>query len=257
MSMKRFLAADPLTLPNGQKVALPEFLAWWKRIRKDSSPRLRGGGSSGVTPDIMGECFGGATIGTINTGSPGPLNDWTYFPKGTGSVSFVPGLMTFDNATGTPAASRPITPTASLVDLTLQFEFTEYPAPVAARTYEWQVMSTGSGQFILIYMDESGFLGVYCGGNGSADGYSGVWTPNSGTRKVHLIVSPLNVPTIYIDDVLIPLGFDGSGFAPSSATPADTFAGILTGPTAAIQASLSNVFLSSGELPYTTVFNCP
>jgi hypothetical protein len=222
--------------------------------------------TSCTTATIFSDCFGG-TPGLINTGSPGPVQGWTFSqpfgPKG-GNITFTPGLMSFDtiainNAPG--AQKQFVPPLLSALNLTIQFKFTEYPLVTGAgRFYDHFIVTTGATAFVEIFLDDTGFAEVACGLNNSADGYTGTWTPVSGaTHKVDVTVSALNVPVLFIDNVSIPIAFSGTGFGlvggfPTNCVQVSSTAAGAAGPTSS---KIENFFVTAGNLPNTTVYCCP
>ncbi len=222
---------------------------------------LQSGGGGCVSADIFTECFSGATPGSITMGAPGPLNGWTFRspfgPKG-GTVTFSPGVMTFDCSTGTsPGASKAHPALASVSNITMQVDFTEFPAPVVPqRRYDFVVTNTGFTQMVYVSLDENGFFGITIGDPNSLDGWSGVWTPTSGSHRLHVTVDALNVPRAWLDGVEIMLNFDGTGFSGPGALPSDTVAAFFVYITDPIQGSMESFYVTSGVLPPSTVFCC-
>lgn len=251
-----------VTLPNGDRMTVVEFLRWWRTARSRRSQPGKGSPSvSCVTADIFSDCFVGATPGTINAGSPGPLNGWTWSqpfgPKG-GQVTFAPDIMSFDCTNGTtPGATKAHAPLAAMVSITIQSLFTTFPGPIVpGRRYEWYVTNTGVTQIVKVSLNEDGFCFIFVGDPNSGSSYSGTWTPSIGQHKVHATVDALGVPRLWIDDVEITLSFDGSGFSETAPNISDVVAAYMVYITDPSQGSLQNLHVASGNLPTSTEFCC-
>lgn len=211
------------------------------------------------------DCFGGAP-GNITPGSPGPVQGWTWSnafgPKG-GRVTFTPGVMSLDNLAlnNTPGATKSLlVPLAGVLNLTVQFRFTEYPLPVGTqRTYDFIITDQALANFIDITLRDDGFVFISIGDVNNADNYFGTWTAvNGAAHKVDFSVDGANVPTLYIDDVLVPLTFSGGGGSIFGVFPANSVAVFSAPATATVASSkISNLFVTSGNLPGSTVYCCP
>jgi hypothetical protein len=163
----------------------------------------------------------------------------------------------FNNA---PGAQKSLLVTLnSVLSMTAQFTFTEYPNPTGGgRWYDHYIVTSGATEFVQVYLEDTGFLAVATGINNAGDSYSGAWTPNNGTHKVDISISAANVPTLLIDNVSIPLTFITSGAGliggfPTNCVAVFSTAAGLPGPTSS---SLSNFFVTAGILPNTTVYCC-
>lgn len=251
-----------VTLPNGDRMGVVEFLTWWRSVRGRRSPAPGGAAGGCVAADLFNECFDGATVGSITGAAPGPLNGWLFTepfgPKG-GTVSFVPGTMTFNCVNGTtPGAEKAHTAIASISNLTFRFEFTEFPGPpIPNRRYEFFVTNTGATEMLQVTLNEDGNVFIDLGSSVSLDDWSGAWTPTSGAHKIHVTVDALNVPRLWLDDVEITLTFNGTGFSPGGVPSANTCAAFYRYATVDEQATMTNMYLASGNLSFDTVFCCP
>jgi hypothetical protein len=88
--------------------------------------------------------------------------------------------------------------------------------------------------------------------------YNGTWTPqgNGAFHTVVLNVAADGTPTLFIDQVLIPLLLGGAPM-PAPFGPAIAFSVINFGGTPQGPATLFSIFLARGIYPPTTVFCCP
>lgn len=220
-----------------------------------------------VTASIFTDCFP-CTGGPINGGAPGPVCGWTFSeafgPKG-GQVTFTPGVMSLDGLGGgsnTPGAGRPFpSPLGGVTLLSTQFKFTEYPGSAGtAAIYHHFIFDSTFSNFIQVFMNATGLVLFIAGPAAGADSYSGTWVPDNGTHKVDYSIDALGVPTLYIDDVLIPLVFGGGGNTPpfGSTFSADTIY-FLSEPGGAfvISSKVMDVFVTAGIQPPTTAYCCP
>jgi hypothetical protein len=206
----------------------------------------------------VSDCFIGVTPGTIDSNSPGPLNGWTYrspFGGKGGSVTFSEGLATMNDDTGnTPAMSKSLAQTVlNIENLTLQYEFTEYQ--VVADRYEAYIFNSALDKYVGVILTTLGAVFIDIGPLAGPDQYSGTWTPNGGTHKVHLTISALGVPTLWIDDVSIPLVNNGPVSGPAGTFPANAFLIDSVGPNGA-SSLVHNAFVTNGIYPTTTEFCC-
>jgi len=218
-----------------------------------------------VTADIFADCFA-SCLGVIDAGSPGPVCGWTwrdpFGPKG-GQVSFTPGVMSLDTLGGpsdTPAASKSLLiPLSGIVSLTGQYTFTEFPGSAGSGSaqYDFYLSDTGPLNGMDIFLDGAGAVFVSIGSLASLDGYVGAWTPNNGTHKVDFSVDSFGVPTLFIDDVAIPLTFLGTGFSFLATLPSNVFMPTATFATSTSSALVTKISITSGNLPPSTVYCCP
>lgn len=212
---------------------------------------------------IFTDCFP-CTGGPINGGSPGPTCGWTFSeafgPKG-GQVTFTPGVMSLDALGGisdTPGASHPLAGALSSgLDITVQFKLTEHPGSVGSGTdYQLYFFDSTFTTWVLLFLNATGFAQIISGSTVSGDGYSGTWVPTGGSHKVDFSINALGIPTLFIDDIPIPLIFSGSGFSPFGIFVADTLYFFSLRPSAVTSAKVMDVFLTSGIQPPTTVYCC-
>jgi hypothetical protein len=218
-----------------------------------------------MTASVFTDCFP-CTGGPINGGSPGPVCGWTFSeafgPKG-GQVTFTPGVMSLDALGGlsnTPGAGKPLPGTlAGVTNLSGQFKFTEHPGSLATSTdYQFYLFDSTFTNWISLYLNASGFAQVIVGPTAGADGYNGTWVPTGGTHKIDFSINSIGVPTLFIDDVAIPLVFSGGGFSPFGTFAAGTlYFFSLRDPAAVTSAKIMDVFVTAGVQPPTTVYCCP
>lgn len=215
-----------------------------------------------VTADILADCFAACT-GTINSGSPGPICGWAWdFTQASGgSISFTPGVMSFNAPTGSegPADKKAFTASlATVLGMTGQYTFTEWPSPLGNgfAGYEIAIASAGQADLFQLFLENDGDVFLQVGSFGNNSLYLGTWFPNNGTHKVHFTVDALGVPRLWIDGVEIPLTFSGMVFF--NPTSADSvvfvpfeFSGFSDATT------VSEVFVATRILPPETVFCCP
>lgn len=266
--MKRsILAADPVTLPNGQRVSLIEFLSWQRNLndQNDSNGPVGGRAPSCTVADIFTECFEGATPGTIDGGAPGPLNGWTFIePFGAlgGEFNFTPGVMSMDTAGAAefPIAVKPLpAPLASVFNITGQFDFTEYATtPNATTTYQLIMNNNGITESISVSFFGDGSVAVQAGDSTTVPTYAGAWIPSPGSAHVvHFSISALGVPLLWLDDVPVPLLFIGNVGTFFASYPSNNISwGGGAGDAAAAVSPIRNLFIASGVLPPSTVFCC-
>jgi hypothetical protein len=213
---------------------------------------------------LFTDCFP-CTGGPITGASPGPVCGWTFSeafgPKG-GQVTFTPGVMSLDALGGvsdTPAAFRPFPLSLSTILLmSVQFKLTEYPGSVGSGSeYQHYIFDSTFSNWILVYMNATGFVQVVSGPTAGADSYIGTWTPTGGTHKIDYSIDMAGVMTLYIDDVLIPLTFAGGGFTPFGSFAANNvYFFSLKAPSAVSSSKIQDVFVTSGIQPPTTVYCC-
>lgn len=204
-------------------------------------------------------------MGTIDGASPGPMCGWTFseaFGVFGGSISFTPGVMTLNttNANDFPGATKPLpAPLVTVNGLSGQFEFTEYATPPNVNTtYELFVTNQDLSEGLTIALFGDGSVAVQVGLPAAAATYTGAWTPNNGSHDVHFSTDALGVPTLYIDQVAIPLTFIGNSFSFPSFLPTNvvSFFGGSADPTPA-SSPVRNIFLTAGALGPATEFCCP
>lgn len=218
-----------------------------------------------VTAAIFADCFAGA-VGTINPGSPGPVFGWTFRepfgPKG-GQVTFTPGVMSLDTiaVNNNPGCSKSLSGTlVGTFNITGQFVFKEYPLPVGTgRFYDHFIFDQTGAAFAEVKLTDDGGLFIGAGPIAGGDYYFGTWTPvNGATHKVDFSFDGLGVPTLYIDDVLIPLvfSFNGSPFGVFPVNCVAVFSNA-AGPAGPVSSKITEFFITTGNLPNTTVYCCP
>lgn len=260
---KSILAADPVTLPNGQKMKLVEFLAWAKSLDHDSPPQH--GSEEPIvctTALVLADCFP-CVGGPIFEASPGPVCGWTYtaaFGGKGGEVSFAGGqmLMQMLANNNVPAAyKQALNPT--IVSRTGQFTFTEFAGSVGfgISFYEHFLINAGKTQAVYMRLLDDGTLFIQAGLTLNATVFTGFWTPNNGTHTVHYNVVGLNNIQLWIDGVLISLSPLGSGGIATMSLP-DNIAAFFfaAGNYFPDVASIDSVFISRPLLPPSTVFCC-
>lgn len=212
---------------------------------------------------LFHDCFAGPS-GTISTGSPGPIQGWTFgnpFGGKSGLITFTPGQMNLvtNQVNASPGAHKPLPASLPTVkNTTTQFTFSEFPLPTGVgRFYDQYVL--GATEFVEVKLNDNGNVFVVTGPNNNADFYAGTWTPVSGaTNKVHVTVSPGNVPSLWIDNVSIPLIFGGSGSSLIGGFVADTVTVLdtATGAPGPVSSVFTRFFVTTGNLPPTTNFCC-
>lgn len=209
---------------------------------------------------LFHDCFAGAGGVIALPGFAGPVDGWTYTSPKNGQITLTPGLMTLQSLgiNNVPGASKALLlPLASISSTSLQVTFTEFPAPLTAKDYNFFASNTGSTEMVNIFLADNGFAGVFLGSTVSLDGYSGTWTPVGGaTHKVDLSINGSNVPTLFIDNVAITLGFLGTGFSPTFTPPTNTASAQFNGANVVASGTITRFFVTSGVLPNTTVYCC-
>lgn len=221
-------------------------------------------GPTCTTAAYFADCFAGCT-GTISGASPGPICEWLFeptIPPTGGTITFTPGLMTF-NTTGAsqvPGATKPLdAPLVSVFNLTGQFEFNEFATPpVVGTAYDYFINNAALSQVVQVALLGDGNAIVTVGPPAGADLYLGAWTPNNGSHEVHFTVDGIGVPRLWIDGVEIPLAFFFN--VPTFATDYPTNSATVfmaSGSAVAASASYENLFLTTGQLALDTEFCCP
>lgn len=145
----------------------------------------------------------------------------------------------------------------SVFDITGQVLFTEFQIPLGSGAgYEFQVSDSTFSNTIDILLDDLGNVFVLVGPVALAPFWLGTWAPNNGTHKMHFTVDAIGMPTLFIDDVAIPLVLSGN--TPSAVTASANNVAIfaMAGVVGVFSALVKNFFLASGVLPPSTVFCC-
>lgn len=145
----------------------------------------------------------------------------------------------------------------SVFDITGQVLFTEFPIPLGSGAgYDFQVSDSTFSNTIDVFLDDLGNVFVLVGPVALAPFWLGTWTPNNGSHKVHFTVDALGTPSLFIDDVVIPLVLSGN--TPSGVTAAANNVGVfaMAGIVGVFSALVKKFFLAAGVLPSTTVFCC-
>lgn len=169
-------------------------------------------------------------------------------------------LETLGGGSDTPGVSKNLlSPITSVFNLSVQFQFTEFPGSAGSGSvvYDHYVIDTGTTNFIELYMDASGFVEIITGPVSNGTGYSGTWVPTNGTHKVDYSIDALGVPTLFIDDVAIPLILAGTGFSILGSHAPNAVEFFAMWPTVAAAMKVEDVFVTAGNLPNTTVYCCP
>lgn len=211
---------------------------------------------------VFSDVFPGC-MGTIDAGSIGPVCGWVWdLSDGVGgSVSFTPGVMSFNAPLGggTSADQKIFPVTLTTVNgITGQFTFTEFPASGPGFTgYEISIVSDGQADLFQLMLDNSGSVFVEVGSTGPGNTilYLGTWTPNSGTHTVHFTVDALGAPRLWIDGVEIVLINSGSIFFDPTVANGVTFI-MFDFSGNAVSSPVTSVFVTLGALPPETIF-CP
>src|SRR6188474_285289 len=218
-----------------------------------------------VIPSLIADCFDSCVGGPIDQGSPGPVCGWTFVtpfgPKG-GQVSFTPlmSLETLGGNSDSPAAAKGLlSALVGVTNISIQYTFTEFPGSAGSglSRYDFYLTDTGPVNALDIFLDDTGSVFITLGPGAGADAYFGTWTPNNGTHKVDLSVDGAMVPTLFIDDVAIPLAFLGTGFSFSGIPPSNVFMPTALRGTAVSAATVSSIFVTNGVFPPSTVYCCP
>lgn len=226
--------------------------------------RKRAKSSCCVVASIFADCFGECT-GVIDGSSPGPVCGWTFIePFGAlgGLFTFTPGVMSMDTAGATQFAiatkSLPAS-LASVLGVSGQFDFTEYPTtPNAETTYQIFMNNSDISEVLSVSLFGDGSVVVQAGDVNSVPTYVGAWTPNAGAHVVHFSIDGSGVPTLWLDGVEITLDFYGNVESWASSYPANS---INYGGGAAVATSevspLRSLFITEGATGPETVFCCP
>lgn len=157
------------------------------------------------------------------------------------------------------AAKALANPLATIMGLSGQFEFTEYPTPPNANTAYQVIVSNFDGSEVLfVSLFGDGSVLIQAGNPASIPTYIGVWTPNGGTHVVHFSVDGAGVPTLYIDGVPIPMPFIANLPSFGSLYPVNsiTYGGGSGDATPAVS-PLFGLFLTAGAVGPSTEFCCP
>jgi hypothetical protein len=214
--------------------------------------------------NFLSDCFAVCT-GIISEADPGPVCGWTFFSgfgDFGGSVAFSPGMMTMLGAGNElPSASRPLfMALSSILDLTIQFTFTEFPIPAGSGSTYFLFLRTVDGKNgISFSMDDSGNVIVQAGPVDNAPNYLGTWTPNGGTHQVQIGIDDSGVPLVWIDGISIPVVLGVVTPSQASVIPENFinlpwFVGLSA---TAVPSPVFSVFVTSGVYPPSTVFCCP
>lgn len=221
-------------------------------------------GPTCFTPTNFADCLA-SCVGTITVPSPGPVCGWVLATLPGivgGSIVFTPGSMSFNTTTAAQYPSDMKTldaPLASLFGVSGQFSFTEFTTvPNPDTAYNLFVTNSADTQVLQVFLLGDGNVGFAVGPPAGADLYLGTWTPNNGTHEVHFSTDALGVPTLYIDDVLIPLAFLANVPNFGGSLPADTVAfQIGSGSPIATSAVVTNLFVTNTITGPETEFCCP
>jgi hypothetical protein len=233
-----------------------------KKILPPCPPVPFGGPASGLWPlggavgsqfppactlaNLFSECFKGCV-------SPGNCG-WTTV---VGDVSFTGQNVVMDPDSGAAVIFKTLTGVPAS-GFTIQVRFSEVPGPViplATMAYSFgplDALGNGMGAFqlrgdgtVLVQTSPAVF-------------YNGLWTPkgNSAFHKVTLSIGLDGVPSLNIDQVLIPLALGGSPspapFGSAFAIAILNFGGPPQGP-----AVIYSAFVSKGNYTPDTIFCCP
>jgi len=259
------LIGDRITLPDGRKMTVFDFLSEWRSLRRPSgTPPRKGSDVACTDATILSECFAGDS-GTLDKDNTGPTNGWTW-SKGTngGQIVFSDGEMAHhgDHGTDNPGARKAHAAMASVGNITIQATFTEYPLSGTGMFYEFIVTNTGNTHRVYLALFGDGFVAVRAGLGTSGKRYTGTWTPNQGAseRKIQILVDSSFAITLFIDDLPITLSQISNGSIPGGTFPADVV-DVASSPDSAadIDASaiFSSVFITDGNLFPPTTFCCP
>ena len=197
--------------------------------------------ASCTLPSIMSECFKGCD-------APGNCG----FVTVVGSVTFTGESVVLDPGAGAAVIERPLA-VQPAPNTTLQVRFREIAGPPQP------TMAYGIGT---LNAAGEGNVAFQLRGDGSAFvqvaglTYNGTWSPNGGSHTVVVTVSADGTPSLFIDQVYIPLVLGGTlvpaPFGPAFAIAVLNFGGTPQGP-----AIVFSAFVTKGVFPPTTVFCCP
>lgn len=219
--------------------------------------------TSCIQATIFADCFGLCT-GVISGASPGPVCGWTFIePFGArgGIFTFTPGQMSMDTAGALEyaIAVKPLPALlASVLGISGQFDFTEYPTPPNAETtYQVFLLNSDISELLSVSLFGDGSIVVQGGDKTSVPTYFGAWTPNGQAHRVHFWVPPTGAPRLWLDGVEITLAFVGDvgtfdGY-PANNVSYGGGAGVATPAVS----PLRRLFLTSGETGPETNFCCP
>lgn len=194
-------------------------------------------------------------------GSPGPVCGWTYASTKNGEVSFVPGSMSLDLVgvgSISPRAGKSLfVSLPSGNDISGQYRFSEFPASAGDGSAIYDMSVTDSASVpVYIFLLGDGTAGFLTGVAG--DLYIGAWTPNNGTHKVDFQIDAFGVPRLFVDDVEITLTFITSGAVPPPIPGPDKISfGAEWSGHLGVSSVITEAFVTSGQLPSTTVYCCP
>lgn len=216
-----------------------------------------------IPATIFSDCFS-LCAGMISGAAPGPVCGWTFIePFGAlgGFFTFTPGVMSMDTAGATefPIAIKPLPATlASVLGISGQFDFTEYPTPPNAETtYQIFLLNSDLSELLSISFFGDGSAVVQAGAKDSVPTYLGAWTPSGDAHRVHFSIPETGTPELWLDGVEIVLTFFGD-VATFDGYPADS---ISYGGGAAVMTPASSplrrIFLTAGESGPETNFCCP
>lgn len=220
--------------------------------------------SSCVIASIFADCFG-LCSGVIDGAAPGPVCGWTFIePFGAlgGRFTFTPGVMSMDTsgAAQFPIATKPLPASlASVLGLSGQFDFTEYPTtPNAETTYQIFLNNSDLSEVLSVSLFGDGSLVVQVGDVGSVPTYIGSWTPNGNAHVVHFSIDGSGVPTLWLDGVAITLAFYGNVGSWATSYPANSINyGGGAAVADAVSSPLRRLFITQGATGPATVFCCP
>lgn len=223
--------------------------------------KLTGVGGVVLAVYLFAECFIGCS-GTISSGSPGPVCDWTFdsvFGPGSATITFTPGVMTI-NTVGLndhPGATKPLSdPLETVAGVSGRFEFTEYQtAPNGTTTYQLFINNAALTETIVVSLFGDGNAVLQFGPVNAAPTYTASWTPNGGTHRIHF--STGTTPTLFLDDVSLPLSFLGNVATFSTSLPPN-IVGIFGGAGVAATASspVRNIFITSENTGPQAMLGC-
>lgn len=154
---------------------------------------------------------------------------------------------------------RRSSPVPNFLGVSGQFLFSEFSsAPIASTTYQFAGTNFDLTDSFVLALFGDGNVFFQVGDPTLAPFYVGTWTPNNGPHKVSFSISALGVPTLFIDDVEIPLVLGGSAFSVMALYPVN-IANVLaaSGFAGAVSSVWTKLFLTSGILPPTTEYECP
>lgn len=204
--------------------------------------------------------------GSIDSGSPGPANGWTFdapFGPGTSDVSFGSNKMTFttNGATEYPMINKDLP--ANLVtvdDVSGRWDFTEYVStPNAETTYQMGVNNEDTSEMILVSLFGDGFVVLQFGPIHASHFYFGTWEPaGSGSHQVYFYTgSGTNPPSFYLDGNEVELTYFDDVDTYAESFPDNV---VILGGGAAVgtteTSDIDNVFLMEGDAGYNTSLSC-